>query len=65
MPMSRRGPTTGVPARTTRPVVGGISPAMILSSVDLPQPLEPITEEKPPRVSVSVMPSSALTAFLA
>ena len=65
MPMSRRGPVTGRPASTTRPVVGGISPAMILRSVDLPQPLEPITEEKPPRFSVRLMFSSALTALLA
>jgi hypothetical protein len=38
---------------------------MILRSVDLPQPLEPMTEEKLPLVSVRVMPSSALIALRA
>ena len=46
MPMSRRGPVTGLPASTTLPEDGGSSPAMIFSSVDLPQPLEPMTEAK-------------------
>jgi len=36
---------------------------MIFSNVDLPQPLEPITEEKLPSFSVSEMSSSATTLF--
>ena len=53
MPMSRRGPVTGVPSRMTRPLVGGTTPAMIFSSVDLPQPEGPMTEEKLPSVRVT------------
>ena len=41
MPMSRRGPSTGVPASRTVPRVAGSRPAEIFSSVLLPQPLGP------------------------
>ena len=38
---------------------------MILSSVDFPQPLEPMTEEKLPLVRVRLTSSSAVTALRA
>ena len=41
MPMSSRGPVTGIPKTSTPPVVGQSSPAIIRSSVDLPQPEGP------------------------
>jgi hypothetical protein len=65
MPMSRRGPVTGLPCRTTRPFVGGIRPAMIFRSVDFPQPLEPMTEVKLPLRSVRFTSSSATTLLRA
>ena len=46
----------------TVPVLGGTRPAMILRRVDLPQPLEPITEAKPPFTSVRSMLSRAWTS---
>ena len=49
------------PARTTLPRDGGIRPAMIFNSVDLPQPLDPMTEEKLPLASRRSIPSSAWT----
>ena len=61
MPMSRRGPVTGLPASTTLPEDGGSSPAMIFSSVDLPQPLAPITEANSPSRRVRSTLSSACT----
>ena len=65
MPMSGRGPSTGRPSSTTRPRVGGSSPAMILSRVDLPQPEEPITDTNSPLPSVRLTSVSATSSLRA
>ena len=52
MPISRRGPVTGRPSSMTLPDEGGVSPAMIFRSVDLPQPDGPMMELKVPRSRV-------------
>ena len=46
--MSRRGPVTGFPERTTLPSDGDSRPDMILSRVDFPQPLEPMIRPEGP-----------------
>ena len=45
----RAGPITGRCSSTTRPEVGGMSPAMTFRSVDLPHPEGPMTEANSPR----------------
>src|ERR1700755_1413153 len=54
-------PTSGSPARDTSPSVGVSRPAMMLSSVDLPQPDGPITATNSPGVIVKSTPRSART----
>ena len=48
-------------SKVTRPEVTGISPAMHLASVDLPQPVSPTRPRVCPRRSVIDTPSTALT----
>jgi len=62
--MTRRwrcGPVTGRPSAVTRPRSGRVSPAMMSSSVDLPQPLGPTRQTKPPGATRRLMLSSACT----
>src|SRR3954447_22663140 len=54
-------PTSGSPASATSPSVGVSSPAMMLSSVDLPQPDGPITATNSPGVTVKSTPRNART----
>ena len=44
------GPRTGLPLTVTARVVGGISPPMTLSKVDLPAPLDPMRPTRSPRM---------------
>ena len=64
MPMSCLGPVTGVPWRRISPDEAGSNPAMILSRVDFPHPLGPMTLVKLPWLSDRVTPSRALTCRL-
>ena len=70
MPMCRRRmiassssvlPTSDSPASDTSPSVGESSPAMMLSSVDFPQPDGPITATNSPGLTVKSTPRSART----
>ena len=61
MPTSRLGPLTGTPPIATEPLVGGISPAMIRSSVDFPQPERPTSVTNSCRRTSSVISASAST----
>ena len=65
MPTSAMGRVTARPATTTRPAVAGRSPEMILSSVDLPQPLGPTSATSSPRSTAKEMSRSASTGPLA
>src|SRR5688572_30061254 len=58
--MSRVTPFTGLPASVTVPSVGGISPDMMLSNVDLPQPLGPTMVMNSPAATSNEMLSTAL-----
>src|SRR5437899_4540890 len=51
-------PRTRSPSSRTSPSSGGTSPAMMLSSVDFPQPMNPTTETNSPRSTASVTFSS-------
>src|SRR5262249_37106737 len=55
------GPATRLPATSTAPAVGVISPPLTLSKVDLPQPLGPIKQESSPRATSSEVSRSART----
>src|SRR6266545_507252 len=64
MPRSLPGPVMILPWVATSPVVGSSKPAMIRSSVDLPQPKAPIKQTNSPlsmprsmRASASISPS--------
>src|SRR5215470_20228185 len=59
---SGTSPATRLPSMLTEPAVGTISPAMISSSVDLPQPDGPTTEKNSPAVSSRLNGPSACTA---
>src|SRR6266850_4083221 len=62
--MTRRcgpGPTIVFPSAWTRPRSGRSRPAMILSNVDLPQPLGPTRQTNSPSAMRSVTSSSAWT----
>jgi hypothetical protein len=65
MPTSAIGRVTERPPTTTRPVVAGRSPAMILRSVDLPQPDGPTSARNSPWSTVNEIPLSASTGPLA
>src|SRR5262249_40635143 len=56
------GPTPGTSSNTTRPRVGGISPARMWSRVDLPQPDGPSTVTNSPASTVRLTSWSAWTA---
>jgi hypothetical protein len=60
---ARSGPgsVTALPFTRTSPEVAGISPAMILRSVVLPQPLGPSSEVSAPRGKSRSMPRRAST----
>src|SRR5918992_4269215 len=51
-------PVASSPSTSTRPASGRSSPAMTLNSVDLPQPLGPITETNSPGATSNSTPSS-------
>ncbi len=51
MPTDGIGRSTGRPSTSTRPRLAGRSPAMILSSVDLPQPDGPTMASISPRAT--------------
>jgi hypothetical protein len=53
---------TSAPSTTTLPPVGWSSPPARFSSVDLPEPLGPMTATSSPACTVRVTPSSARTA---
>ena len=55
------GPSIGLPLTSTLPPVAGISPAMILSSVVLPQPLGPSSVVSWPRGKLTLMSRRAST----
>ena len=55
------GPATRLPATSTAPTVGAISPPMTLSKVDLPQPLGPIRQRSSPRATSSEVSRNART----
>src|SRR5262245_33100047 len=64
MPRSLPGPMIALPWVVTSPVVGSSKPAMMRSSVDLPQPEAPIRQTNSPlsmarsmRASASISPS--------
>src|SRR6516225_12376758 len=59
--MSRDGPSTGLPCRSTCPPDGRISPASRLSRVVLPQPLGPTTATNSPGRMVRLMCCAAST----
>ena len=59
--MSVRGPLTRSPPMVTAPLEAGSSPAAIISSVLLPQPLGPTIERNSPRRSLTETWSSART----
>ena len=59
MPRSTLGPVTGTPSSSTRPLVGTSSPAMMRSSVDLPQPEGPRIVMKSLSATVSDVGTSA------
>jgi hypothetical protein len=61
MPRLVCGRSTAVPAIVTVPDVGDSSPAMIMASVDLPQPEGPTMETNSPLPTVNDTPSSADT----
>ncbi len=65
MPTSAMGRVTVRPATKTLPAVAGRSPEMILSSVDLPQPLGPTSATSSPRSTAKEMSRSASTGPLA
>src|ERR1051326_5700310 len=62
MPSSCTGPATGLPATSIAPSVVGSSPAIMLSSVLLPQPLGPTIETNSPRPIVRLTSSTACTS---
>ncbi len=62
MPRSLPGPVTGLPSISTCPVVGSSNPAMIRSSVDLPQPDAPIMQTNSPFEIVTSTGASASTS---
>src|SRR5437667_5210847 len=51
-------PRTNWPSNRTSPPSGGSRPAMMLKSVDFPQPMNPTTETNSPRSTASVTFSS-------
>ena len=53
MPALALGPQTGLPARVSVPLSGGISPASMRSSVDLPEPDCPRMVTNSPACTVS------------
>src|ERR1700680_2405899 len=61
---SRPGSLIGLPSANTCPLSGFSRPAMILSSVVLPQPLGPTRQRKPPTPTCSETASSARTSPL-
>ena len=61
MPISRRGFFTSVPASTIDPPVGCSSPAIIIKSVLLPQPLGPSSETNSPRATLIEADATACT----
>src|SRR5690349_1695510 len=62
MPRSCTGPVTGLPATSMTPVLTGMRPAIMLSSVLLPQPLGPTIETNSPRARVRLTSSTACTS---
>jgi hypothetical protein len=56
-------PLISVAPTKTRPLVTESNPAMMCMSVDLPEPLGPITAVKRPAGIPTVTPSSAMTRF--
>ena len=61
MPTEGIGPLTTRPSTLIRPAVAGRSPAMMRSSVDLPQPDGPTTATSSPPSTLNVMSRSAST----
>ena len=57
-------PSTGLPSASTRPESGLVRPAMMSSSVDLPQPRGPTRQTNSPSPTSSEMSSSAWTSPL-
>ena len=57
-PLPRPGPVTATPSTSTSPAVASTSPAMMLSSVVLPQPLRPTSVTNSFSATASSMPSS-------
>ncbi len=55
------GPATGCSPMVTEPALGGIRPAMMRSSEDLPQPERPSSETISPLRRLSVTSSSTST----
>src|SRR5262252_7537471 len=62
MPSSCTGPVTGLPATSIAPSVVGSRPAIMLSSVLLPQPLGPTIETNSPRPIARLTSSTACTS---
>ncbi len=61
MPTDGSGPVTARPSTSTRPRLGGRSPAMTRRSVDLPQPDGPTMATSSPRPTARSMSRSAST----
>ena len=58
MPRSGPGPLTSLPSRMTTPRLGSSRPAMMFSTVDLPQPEWPMMEMNSPWSMRRLMPLS-------
>ncbi len=65
MPTSGMGSDTVRPATVTVPIVAGLRPATMRSSVDLPQPLGPTSETNSPAPTDKEMSARASTGPLA
>src|SRR6266540_728886 len=64
IPTDRRGCSTGTPSTAIRPELGSSRPAIIFSSVDLPQPLGPTSDTNSPGRTSSEIERSASIATL-